>query len=281
MNNNAVALRNEYFSDEQKQLVKDMYFKGCTDDEFTLFIYVSQKTKLDPFLKQIYPVKRWDSKLKKEMMTCQTSIDGYRIIAERTGRYAPGREPTFQYDKEGKLLSATAYVKKMTDDGTWHEIGALAYYKEYVQKTKEGVPNSFWNNMPHGQLSKCAESLALRKAFPNDLSAIRTEDEMQQADCIVVNEKPLNNKISSIQVKELNELLSCLDKEFKKNWFNFIKGDPISANSLEEIPSERFEKLRDQLKNRLPKEQPKEIIENLFDVDEIEMEIAMNGVVNG
>jgi len=137
---------------------------------------------LDPIAKQIYAVSRWDSTLKKNVMTVQVGIDGYRLVAERTGRYAPGREPTFTYGPNGELVSATSYVMKMTDDGKWHEVAATAFYAEYVQTNKEGQPTSFWKKMGHSQTAKCAETLALRKAFPSELSAVRSEEEMAQAD---------------------------------------------------------------------------------------------------
>ena len=131
-------------------------------------------------MKQIYPVKRWDSREKKEVMSIQTSIDGFRIIAERTGKYSPGKEPIYVCNGD-RLVSCTAYVKKMTIDGTWHEVAATAFYDEYVQKTKEGKVTSFWDRMPRVMLAKCAESMALRKAFPAELSGMYTSDEMSQA----------------------------------------------------------------------------------------------------
>ena len=171
-----------FTSDEAKvKLLKDMFFKDSTNDEFILFVHACERSGLDPFMKQIYPVKRWDSKLHRNSMTIQTGIDGYRSIAERTGKYAPGKEPQFTYDKEGRLLSATAYVKKLTPDGTWHEVPATAFFSEYVQTNKDGIPTQFWSRMPHGQLAKCAEALALRKAFPFEFSQIYTQEEMQQA----------------------------------------------------------------------------------------------------
>lgn len=169
------------WNESKLQLLKDTFFKGSTDQEFNLFAHAVQRTGLDPFMRQIHPVKRWDSKLGKEVMTIQTGIDGYRLIAERTGKYVPGREPTFTYDQNGKLLSATAYVKKLAVDGTWHEVSAEAFYDEYVQTKKDGSPTSFWEKMPRNQLAKCAEALALRKAFPADLSGIYTTEEMAQA----------------------------------------------------------------------------------------------------
>jgi hypothetical protein len=122
-------------------------------------------------------------------MSIQTGIDGYRLIAERTGKYSPGKEPVFQYDQNNKLRSATAFVKKMTDDGTWHEVAATAFFHEYCQKKKDGSPTQFWLNMGHTMIAKCAEALALRKAFPGDLSGVYTEDEMKQAE-VEVNDCP-------------------------------------------------------------------------------------------
>lgn len=177
----AQPIGSSFFDRSQIDLIKSMYFAGSTDSEFEMFMHICKKTGLDPILKQIHPVKRWDSKLQKEVMTVQTAIDGYRLIAERSGKYSPGREPTYKYDDKGLLISATAYVKKMTVDGTWHEVAATAFFEEYVQRTKDGKPTSFWVRMGHNQLAKCAEALAIRKAFPADLSGIYTHDEMQQA----------------------------------------------------------------------------------------------------
>ena len=81
----------EMFNEKHKQLIKDTYFKGSSSEEFELFIHVCRRTGLDPAFRQIHPVSRWDSKLKRNTLTFQVGIDGFRLIAERTGKYAPGR----------------------------------------------------------------------------------------------------------------------------------------------------------------------------------------------
>jgi len=202
--------------ESKKELIKSVYFKGCSDQEVELFLHVCKKTGLDPIMRQIYPVKRWSSAERKEVMTCQTSIDGFRLIAERTGRYSPGREPFYVYTDKEELVSATAYVKKMTADGTWHEVAATAFLDEYAQRKKEGGFSQFWERMPKAMLAKCAESLALRKAFPADLSGIYTTDEMDQAGepAVPAAKKPVEF-INEAQIAEIESLL--LQREELRN----------------------------------------------------------------
>lgn len=174
-------------NDDQKiQLMKDTICKGSTDDEFQLFAYTCKRMGLDPFARQIFPVKRWNSSLKREEMTIQTGIDGYRLIADRTGRYSPGRDPEYLYDEKGCLICSKAFVMKQTPDGKWHEVAASAHFSEYAGLKKDGSPNHMWATKPHIMLSKCAEALALRKAFPAELSGVYTKEEMEQADNPVI-----------------------------------------------------------------------------------------------
>ncbi len=174
MNNLSLIEKNDSLA-----LLKATICKGVTDDEFKIFLHACVRTGLDPFMKQIYAVKRFESG--REVMTIQMGIDGFRLIAERTNKYAPGKEPSFAYNEKGDLVSATAYVRKQTTDGTWHEVSATAFYSEYVQRKKDGTPTKFWSQMPFNQLAKCAEALALRKSFPANLSGIYTHEEMAQA----------------------------------------------------------------------------------------------------
>ena len=115
------------------ELVKNVYAKGATDDELALFLATAKRAGLDVTARQIFMVKRWDSKAKKEVATIQVSIDGFRLIADRTGCYAPSREPSYTYDKDGKLESATAHIKKFAG-GVWHEVSATAFFEEYFQE---------------------------------------------------------------------------------------------------------------------------------------------------
>jgi len=227
MTQNPATSESQGFDNRQISLLRDTICKGATPDEFQMFAHICKKTGLDPFMKQVFPVKRWDAKLKREVMTIQTSIDGYRLLADRTGRYAPGREPTFSVKPDGNLLSATAYVKKQTADGTWHEIAATAFYDEYCQKfmdksTGEMKPTKFWADMPHSQTAKCAEALALRKAFPAEMSGIYTKEEMQQSDVVEVSSVSVPAAVSvdrpSVQEEQdLQEFILSCSPDFQEN----------------------------------------------------------------
>lgn len=203
------------FSDDKIQLLKNTVCKGSTNDELELFMHVCSRTGLDPFRNQIYAIKRAGK------MTIQTGIDGFRLIAERTDRYSPGRETTYGYDQQGKIISATAYVKKQTLDGTWHEVSSTAFYDEYVQKYN-GKPSQFWEKMPHAMLSKCAESLALRKAFPANFSGIYTTEEMGQAQNHEVQAEIIQEPIQESIKEEMpdlkpEEIFIYIDKNWSPN----------------------------------------------------------------
>jgi phage recombination protein Bet len=154
------------------------------DEDMLLFMYVAKRTGLDPLTKQIYAIYRWDSRQGKEKMTIQASIDGMRLVAQRTKGYA-GQDDVV-YDDESKTYpgKATVAVYKLMG-GQRVPFTASARWGEYVQKDSKGMPMIMWAKMPYLMLGKCAEALALRKAFPNELSGIYAPEEMAQENNIL------------------------------------------------------------------------------------------------
>lgn len=175
------ADRSGFFTRSQVELLKRTIAKDCTDDELALFTMVCQKTGLDPFMRQIYVVKRWDRREKRKVMTIQVGIDGYRIIADRTGRYAGNNDPVYTADRKGNLQAACVTVYKLVGSERY-PFAATARWDEYADTDAKGQAQRMWRNMPYLMLGKCAEALALRKAFPAELSGVYTGAEMMQAD---------------------------------------------------------------------------------------------------
>lgn len=177
------------WSRSQIELVKRTIAVGATDDELLMFRWICHRTQLDPFSRQIYYVKRWDSKEGREKGAIQIGIDGFRVIAERTGKYAGNNDPEFEGELEkewkkkdgvgGKYSApekAIVRVYKMVD-GVRCEFTATARWNEYYPGDMMGF---MWRSKSHIMLGKCAEALALRKAFPAVLSGIYVEGELDR-----------------------------------------------------------------------------------------------------
>lgn len=182
------AIQQQVYTQEQIELVKRSIMPGASNDELSLFIAHCKRTGLDPFSKQIYAIKRWDGSQGREVFQPQASIDGYRLTAQRTGEYA-GQVGPFWCGKDGVwrdvwLEEGPPAAAKVGVIRHGHEqpIYSVALYKEYVQRKQNGDIVKMWKNMPANQLAKCAESLAIRRAFPAELAGIYTEEEMGQAD---------------------------------------------------------------------------------------------------
>lgn len=162
------------------------------------FLHTVQRTGLDPLARQIYCIPR----LGKDGIewSTQTAIDGFRVIAERSQKYA-GQDAAEWLTEDGKWVPVwiKAVHGSKGPDGKvaadahplaarvqiyrhdWREdkpaVG-IATWDEYAQTKSNGQLTQMWANRGPGQLAKCAEALALRKAFPQDLSGIYTSDEI-------------------------------------------------------------------------------------------------------
>jgi phage recombination protein Bet len=183
-----------HWNDQQVEVLRGLIAPGVSDSEFVLFGQVCQRTGLDPFARQIYAITRnvynRETKRKEPKMTIQVSIDGLRLIADRSGQYAgsetlwcgPDGKWVDVWLKPGPPAAAKTTVWKNGSDRTF--IG-VARFGAYCQ-SYDGKPQGLWDSMPDVMIGKCSEALALRKAFPADMSGLYTREEMQQAETVDV-----------------------------------------------------------------------------------------------
>jgi phage recombination protein Bet len=175
-----------YFTAEQEQMILKTFLGGATKDEAVVLLETVRRRRLDPFSRQVYFVKRYDSQKREEVWAIQTSIDGLRSIADRTGKYEGQTAPEW-CGEDGKWRDVWLDSKPPAaarvgayKTGFREPAYGIARYSAYVQTKRDGSVTSFWAKMPDLMLAKCAEALAIRKAFPEDTGGLYVAEEMGQ-----------------------------------------------------------------------------------------------------
>lgn len=248
------------FTKAHLQLIKTQIAKDASKEEYDLFMMMARRMRLDPLLKQIYFIKYGNN------VSYVTSIDSYRIIAHRTETFAGVDLPVYEYDKAGKVTHASITVYKLVQ-GVRSAFSAKVKFSEYTTNKNQ------WLSKPETMIAKVAEAHALRKAFPNDLAGVYTQDEMDQAtileertanDAITVHAAPAKKveypPLTEAQGKNIRALLVSKDvlvSDVKKYCLNTYKRE------LKNIDTRQADNLIKQLKAKpdRPKVQEAEVVQ--------------------
>jgi len=170
---------------DQWNALKMAIWPGASDAMILTAMDYCRARHLDPFKKPVHIVTTWDAKNRREVETLWEGIPSLRITASRTGEYLGQDEPEFgpMVDKDfGKIklsypewCKITVYRKVRNRKAAFT---AIVYWQEAFATKQGGEPNRMWAKRPRGQLVKCTEAEALRKAFPEEMGGEPSAEEM-------------------------------------------------------------------------------------------------------
>lgn len=245
------------------KVLQSSLYPGAAVESVKMVLSYCKAAGLDPIQKPVHIVPMWDSKAGAMRDVVMPGIGLYRTQSARSNECAGVSEPEFGPDVEGEIggqkITFPAWcrvsVKRRLPTGEIAEYTAKEFWKENYAvkggKEKSIAPNAMWTKRPYGQIAKCAEAQALRKAFP-ELGSQPTAEEMEGKVIDVTgtvvdetsNEELRNKWISSAKAshdeKTLQTVWSQGVKEFKE------ADDITGANMFKSAVQERRDALKTQ-----------------------------------
>lgn len=218
---------------ELMKVLQSSLYPGATPDSIKMVLGYCKASGLDPMQKPVHIVPMWDAKSGSMRDVVMPGIGLYRTQAARNG-CAGVSEPEFGPDVTknigGQEITFPAWcrvtVKRILSNGTVAEFTAKELWMENYAvkggKEKSIAPNSMWTKRPYGQIAKCAEAQALRKAFP-EIGSEPTAEEMAGK---TLHEESVVVDMQSGEIKTFNlqeaidaidqcETIEGVDKEFQ------------------------------------------------------------------
>lgn len=153
----------------QKQVILDYLTafglaSQLTEPEKLQFVEIAQAFHLNPFKREIHVVVYGEGEYRR--LSIITGYEVYLKRAERTGKLDGWRA---WVEGQGEEMKACVEIhRKDWANPFTHEV----YWKEAVQKKRDGTPSSFWTKQPRFQLKKVAVSQGFRLAFPDELGGL-------------------------------------------------------------------------------------------------------------
>jgi phage recombination protein Bet len=216
-------------TNEHKDLARKTIAKDLSEAEFSLYLYECNRQGIHPLDRMLIPIKRNDTEAGEKRLTFITTIDLFRSRAADSGDYAGNEDPTFDYlDGATNPQSATVIVWKMVQ-GQKCPFTATARWKEYYPGDKQGF---MWRAKPHVMLGKCAEALALRKAFPKQLAGLFVAEELERPDDAEPEREPIQPSRRKAEPKQ--EVLPPTPD---------LPGIPLSFTDVEYISQKQLNRL--------------------------------------
>lgn len=260
----------QVITEPQIELIKKTILPaGSSETELQLFLHQCKRTGLDPLARQIYA-----SKIQGKLSVI-TSIDGFRLIAERSGEYLGQTMPLFcgldAIWKEVWIPTQTEQFPYACKVGIYRNrfvepLYAVAHWSAYAQKTFNEKQNKTdykytWKTMPTTMLAKCAEAQALRKAFPQELSGLYTQDEMANVHDFENEhtEKQIPKRIETKPAISLTPKAQLLDKMNKAG--DLLELQAIVANAPDEFKTDKFNEYVKSLEQKFALEMTKEVFD--------------------
>lgn len=191
------------YTEEQQKLLKNYVAKDLNDMEMSFFLNFCKARGLNPLLKEIYGIVRVD-KHGKRNLAMQTSIDGFRALAETTGEYEGQTRPEWTDGTKG-ADGDVVWVGAWTDSKP-PSAARVGVYRRGFRDAVYGVARFaayntgefMWAKMGDNQISKCAEAQAFRKCFPRHFGHIYVNEEMDQADAKTALPGEVKAKVSEL-----------------------------------------------------------------------------------
>ncbi|WP_409311432.1 phage recombination protein Bet [Pectobacterium sp. B1J-3] len=242
--------------------LKNSIYPGAKDDSIIMAVSYCKARSLDPLMKPVHlvPMSVNDAKTgKKEWRdVVMPGVGLYRIQADRSGSYAGAKEPEFGPDVTMTLDNVEITfpqwckytVYKRLSDGNLVEFSAKEYWLEnYATAGRDTrAPNSMWKKRPYGQISKCSESQALRKAWP-EIGQQPTAEEMEGKDLEIGafdNAKDVTPKATTTAPAALPHYPNDRFNEYLPQWQSMMENGKKTADQIIAMTASKYTLSEDQ-----------------------------------